>query len=179
MLALVARADQVARLLLTASDLLGALAEVVGERVAKSKTWPDSPRALSGRLPRAATFLRKIGIDITFEQVGRARTRIIHIMSEAPFSSAENAGIQPSTLSAPSASRQKYNSTNDLAGDQARTVSIGADGRADDTKGGDTATVRANPLKINTKTDADGADANFPAQSGLAKSGLQRWRGQL
>ena len=60
----------------TASDLLGALAEVAGERVAKSKTWPDSPRALAGRLRRAATFLRKIGIEIGFEREGRARTRI-------------------------------------------------------------------------------------------------------
>ena len=34
----------------TASNLLVALAEVVDERIAKSKTWPDSPRALSGRL---------------------------------------------------------------------------------------------------------------------------------
>ena len=50
----------------TASDLLGALAEVVDERVAKSKTWPDGPRALAGRLRRAATFLRKIGIEIGF-----------------------------------------------------------------------------------------------------------------
>src|SRR4029079_3040847 len=39
----------------TASDLLGALAEVVGERVAKSRTWPDGPRALANRLRRAAT----------------------------------------------------------------------------------------------------------------------------
>ena len=62
-----------------ASELLGALAEVVGERVAKSKTWPDSPRALSGRLRRAATFLRKIGIDIAFTKEGRARTRTIAI----------------------------------------------------------------------------------------------------
>jgi hypothetical protein len=30
----------------TASDLLGALAEVAGERVAKSKSWPESPRGL-------------------------------------------------------------------------------------------------------------------------------------
>ena len=50
----------------TASDLLGALGEMAGERVAKSKTWPDSPRALAARLRRAATFLRKIGIDIRF-----------------------------------------------------------------------------------------------------------------
>ena len=63
----------------TASDLLGALAEMAGERVAKSKTWPDSPRALAGRLRRAATFLRKIGIEIGFEREGRARTRIIRI----------------------------------------------------------------------------------------------------
>src|SRR5436305_1571507 len=27
-----------------ASELLGALAEMAGERVAKSKAWPDSPR---------------------------------------------------------------------------------------------------------------------------------------
>ena len=51
----------------TASELLGALAEMAGERVAKSKTWPDSPRALAGRLRRAATFLRKIGIEIGFD----------------------------------------------------------------------------------------------------------------
>ena len=42
-----------------ATDLLGALSEVVGERTAKSKSWPENPRALSGRLRRAATFLRK------------------------------------------------------------------------------------------------------------------------
>jgi hypothetical protein len=34
----------------TASNLLGALAEVVGDRAGKSKTWPDSVRALAGRL---------------------------------------------------------------------------------------------------------------------------------
>ena len=65
----------------TASDLLGALAEMAGERVAKAKTWPDSPRALAGRLRRAATFLRKIGIEIGFEREGRARTRIIRIIT--------------------------------------------------------------------------------------------------
>src|ERR1700756_3911287 len=63
----------------TASELLGALAEMAGERVAKSKTWPDSPRALAGRLRRAATFLRKIGIEISFGREGRARTRTITI----------------------------------------------------------------------------------------------------
>ena len=76
----------------TASDLLGALAEVAGERVAKSKTWPDSPRALAGRLRRAATFLRKIGIEIGFEREGRARTRTIRITTIQPFCRARKAG---------------------------------------------------------------------------------------
>ena len=83
----------------TASNLLVALGEVVDERIAKSKTWPDSPRALSGRLRRAATFLRKIGIEVAFKKEGKARTRIVHITT-AP----ENAGAQPSAPSAQPAS---------------------------------------------------------------------------
>ncbi|MEZ5782392.1 MAG: hypothetical protein R3D70_12345 [Rhizobiaceae bacterium] len=79
----------------TASDLLGAL-EAAGERIAKSKTWPDSPRALSGRLRRAATFLRKIGIDIGFEREGRARTRTIRITTAGNAASPENRRAQPS-----------------------------------------------------------------------------------
>src|SRR3954452_18242019 len=79
----------------TASELLSALAEVAGERAAKSKTWPDSPRALAGRLRRAATFLRKIGIDIGFEREGRKRTRKIRITSADKPASPENRGGQP------------------------------------------------------------------------------------
>jgi hypothetical protein len=54
----------------TASDLLGALGEIAGERVLRSKTWPDSPRALSGRLRRSATFLRKSGVSMAFQREG-------------------------------------------------------------------------------------------------------------
>jgi len=67
----------------TATDLLGALAEMAGERIAKSKTWPNGPQALSGRLRRAATFLRNIGIEIDYMKEGRTRTRIIHITAAA------------------------------------------------------------------------------------------------
>ena len=80
----------------TASDLLGALGEAAGERIAKSKTWPDSPRALSGRLRRAATFLRKIGIEVSFEREGRARTRVIRITAAGAESVPERGGAQPS-----------------------------------------------------------------------------------
>jgi hypothetical protein len=94
----------------TASELLGALAELAGERVAKAKTWPDGPRALAGRLRRAATFLRKIGIEIGFEREGRARTRTIRITMTGKPASPETQGAQPSASSAPPADRPKASS---------------------------------------------------------------------
>src|SRR5215813_175531 len=41
--------------------------------------WPKSPRALAGRLRRAQTFSRALGIDIAFSREGRAGRRIIRI----------------------------------------------------------------------------------------------------
>src|ERR1700730_15094653 len=93
----------------TASDLLSALAEAAGERGAKSKAGPDSPRALVGRLRRAATFLRKIGIEISFEREGRARTRTILIVTAPNHITPENIGARPSAPSAPPACAPKSN----------------------------------------------------------------------
>ena len=156
----------------TASELLGALAEMAGERVAKAKTWPDSPRALAGRLRRAATFLRKIGIDIGFEREGRARTRIIRIITTGNFAAPEPGGAQPSASSAPPADRSKASSGNGFASPGLRTVGEFADGSAGQTG----ATVRANPLISNGETDADGADASHPRQSAPENAG---WRARL
>ena len=41
--------------------------------------WPKSPRALAGRLRRAQTFLRTVGIEIAFGREGRFGTRTIRI----------------------------------------------------------------------------------------------------
>jgi hypothetical protein len=109
-----------------ASELLDALAEAAGERVARSKTWPNNPRALAGRLRRAATFLRKVGIEVAFGREGRARTRTIRITA-AP----ESGGTRPSTRSRSSATMLKVNGSNDFAADTSRTVASAADGRAD------------------------------------------------
>ena len=55
----------------SASDLL---------QVGTSRTgWPKSPRALAGRLRRAQTFLRTVGIEIAFGREGRFGTRTIRI----------------------------------------------------------------------------------------------------
>jgi hypothetical protein len=159
----------------TASDLLGALAEGVGERVAKSKSWPDGPRALAGRLRRAATFLRKIGIEIGFGRDGRARTRTITITTSQPSAAPEKPGAQPSAPSAPSAPKSKSNPANGFAAQSVRTVAGDADGSGN----GNAPTVRANPLKTKAGTAADGADANPPPQSGPEKTGAPGWSTRL
>jgi hypothetical protein len=43
--------------------------------------WPKSPRALAGRLRRAQTPLRAMGIEVSFGREGRAGTRIIRLKS--------------------------------------------------------------------------------------------------
>jgi hypothetical protein len=41
--------------------------------------WPKGPRALAGRLRRAQSFLRAVGIEIAFGREGRLGTRTIRI----------------------------------------------------------------------------------------------------
>ena len=163
----------------TATDLLGALAESAGERVAKSKTWPASPRALSGRLRQAATFLRKIGIEIDHVKEGRARTRIIHIKAGGNSGGPDYRGLQPSAPSASSANPPKGNGTNAFAENKWRTVGELADGKGDDfgTEAG--STVRAKPLKSANTDGADAKDANLPSQTGPEKNEHQGWRATL
>ena len=159
----------------TASALRSALAEAAGEQAARSKTWPDNPRALAGRLRRAATFLRKIGIEISFGREGRARARTISITVTPSFAAAETAGVQSSTSSAQSASTAELNSANGFDAQPVQTVDRDADGRGE----GNGPTVRANPLKTKSADRADGADANLRPQSAVEKTGKSDWRGRL
>ncbi len=159
----------------TASDLLGALGEAAGERIAKSKTWPDSPRALSGRLRRAATFLRKIGIEVSFEREGRARTRVIRITAAGAESVPERGGAQPSAPSAPSAPRPKSVPDNGFGAPDLRTIATDADGCAH----GKVDSVRGNPLRSNGRDDADGADVNCAAHSETEITTATSWRARL
>jgi len=57
----------------SASELLQAGTAVAGSG------WPKNPRALAGRLRRAQTFLRTLGIEIVFGREGRSGTRRIRI----------------------------------------------------------------------------------------------------
>ncbi len=66
----------------TASELLRAGIDSGGDSpFSEAAAWPKNPRALAGRLRRAQTFLRTLGIEMTFSRNGRAGTRIIRISS--------------------------------------------------------------------------------------------------
>jgi hypothetical protein len=83
----------------TASDLLRAATDLAGDNISKrSADWPKNPAALAGRLRRAQTFLRMLGIEIAFSREGRAGTRTIKISS-----SVENRATTVSAVSTVSA----------------------------------------------------------------------------
>jgi hypothetical protein len=64
----------------SASDLLRACAALAGPGLpSRAAAWPKNPRQLAGRLRRAQTFLRGLGIHIAFSREGRAGTRVIRI----------------------------------------------------------------------------------------------------
>jgi hypothetical protein len=64
----------------SATDLLRAGAGLNDDGVTRGNAgWPTSPRALAGRLRRAQTVLRAVGIDIAFSREGRAGRRVIRI----------------------------------------------------------------------------------------------------
>ena len=65
----------------SASDLLQVGTNVGGNAMAAwtRSGWPKSPRALAGRLRRAQTPLRALGIEIVFGREGRLGTRTIRI----------------------------------------------------------------------------------------------------
>ena len=66
-----------------ASDLLRLCAESARSETSMGATWARNPRALAGRLRRAQTFLRTLGIEITFAREGRGGTRMIRVSTSA------------------------------------------------------------------------------------------------
>jgi hypothetical protein len=64
----------------SAADLLRISLDRSSDRISRSNAgWPKNPRALAGHLRRAQTFLRTVGIDITFSREGRNGTRVIRM----------------------------------------------------------------------------------------------------
>jgi hypothetical protein len=64
----------------SASDLLRAGLALEEAAPYRGRTdWPKTPRALAGRLRRAQTFLRTLGVEIRFAREGRIGARMIKI----------------------------------------------------------------------------------------------------
>lgn len=64
----------------SAAQLLADLNRHVSERISREKGWPRLPQSLSNRLKRLAPALREIGIEVTFDRVGRGGDRVIRLM---------------------------------------------------------------------------------------------------
>ena len=97
----------------SAADLLRVGADRSSDGIARGGTgWPKNPRALAGRLRRAQTFLRALGIEVAFSREGRAGSRVIRIrgtpettvstVSSVPHNESQPGSRQP--LPGPSAS---------------------------------------------------------------------------
>jgi hypothetical protein len=155
----------------TASELLIDLSGQVDERVLRDKAWPSTPRALSGRLRRAAPMLRGIGLSIIFgERTEAART--ITISWTAARKSRENTVMTVMTVM----DDKKPNDFNDMADDGRHdgyasdrqlpsALNVATDGRDDGPDGRVLPTVIPNPLENKGNDGHDANDANFPTLS--------------
>jgi hypothetical protein len=124
------------------AELLTVLAEA-GEAQARGKVWPASPRALSGRLRRAAPNLRRVGINIIFGQ-HRAKGTPIRI-------EVNDRGAQPSSSSSPSSAA----GTSDVRDDDRMT-----------TEGVDASTVIFDPWELAMNDADDFRDGEIPTFTG-------------
>jgi hypothetical protein len=83
----------------SAADLLRVGVERT-RQASDSTSWPKNPRALAGHLRRAETFLRTLGIDISFSREGRSGTRVIRMRTAlenivSTVSSVSESGSEP------------------------------------------------------------------------------------
>jgi hypothetical protein len=159
----------------TASDLLVVLFRIAGEAMARSRSWPKTPRALAGKLRRALTFLRKIGIEITFSREGHGRARLIHIATIRAASEFVCEG-EPVAPAASSALTAEISQT---GGNGASTLQP-AINRADDVGDGGqrplSLTARANALKNGSAAVPYRADTNLGWSKKLNETEAKTWR---
>jgi hypothetical protein len=119
-----------------ATQLLSALEALAGERVIKSKMWPKAPNALSGRLRRIATFLRKIGIDVAISRDPKRRSiRLAPTPEEgerssSPSSSRESSSSRSSSQPQRSSSQPPGSSSFPEGDVRPSMAKIGGRGRA-------------------------------------------------
>ena len=141
----------------TASELQREL-QRVDSAATGSKEWPKDARSLSAELRRAATFLRKLGIEYRVDRQGHHRKRVISLHK------ADASGASPEReefASAPSAvSAEVENScwNKGVTDPKLRTHPTPADASTDELQVAVAESVRTNPLNYKAADDADDAD---------------------
>ena len=70
----------------TATELLAELGSYATEAVLRSRAWPKTARPLSGRLRRAAPFLRTVGVEINFQRESGSKSRRLIQVRKSPDS---------------------------------------------------------------------------------------------
>jgi hypothetical protein len=90
--------------------LLAKLTEIVGEHSAKSRGWPRTERALTSRLKQVATFLRRVGIIVSWAEHRTEHGRLITIRRH------REVAVEPSVPSGRSASSKIASVLHDLDG---------------------------------------------------------------
>src|SRR5205807_7461443 len=63
----------------TPTEMLDELTDEAGDKIAKHKTWPTKPNALTNRLKRLAPALRAIGITIERDRQAHTGKRIVRV----------------------------------------------------------------------------------------------------
>ena len=162
----------------TASELQREMQRVDSAATA-SKEWPKDARALSAGLRRAATFLRKLGIEYRVDRQGHHRKRVISLHR------ADASGASPEReefASAPSAvSAEVENScwNNGVTDPKLRTHPTPADASADELQAAVAESVRTNPLNYKAADDADDADAKFEGLSEADEDTEVEWSAEI
>jgi hypothetical protein len=110
-----------------AKTLLGELNAIVGERVTKNRDWPQSGRKLTSRLQVAATFLRRVGIAITWaEKHSKTGGRPITItVAPTPEGTEDIATTAPTATQSENARATNGLGGGDVGGDMGEDVSGG------------------------------------------------------
>jgi len=185
----------------TAAELLDELGPIAGERATRAKTWPQSARALSGRLRRAAPALRAAGIQLSFGRAtdrGRARTISIFRLPESrgALPSAPSDGPKPPETPAHINGLPGVHCADGGTGGAPPTVrpsgpTVRQAAPLDGSRAAPPPTVRptvretngVNPLNGNDFDPAvgrsDGADGRAPTLSSARAEGAPAWRAKL
>jgi hypothetical protein len=146
----------------TASELLKVLEEGQTEHLGKIKSWPTDARVLSGKVRRAATALRKAGVDVTYARSGHRGTRIIQVETMTEVKQPEELPTEASASSASSV--PPLQSLPSTASEPAEALTQERSG-ADATLRTEFASVVSNVRNPSAADAADDADAAITASS--------------